>query len=289
MNLRGAYRMVAANGCTFEVFEAGSGDRLALLLHGFPEHAIAWHNQIDTLVDLGYRVWVPNQRGYGRTSRPRDVAAYRISHLIADVAALIDASQARTVALVGHDWGAGVAWFFAMRRLRPIERLVILNVPHPARFLEVLGRSFRQKLRSWYILAIQIPGLMERVLGSGNGRAILRLIKNGACDPTCFSGEELETYRAQAAEPGALRAMLAWYRAAARGGMAEQIALGWPMIDVPTLVIWGEADVALGKETTYGTESFVRDLRIVYLPGVSHWVAQEAPQRVNALLAEFLA
>ena len=281
--------MVRANGLDFEVLEAGTGDRLALLLHGFPEHAISWHNQIESLVALGYRVWAPNQRGYGATTRPKRVDAYRIARLLDDVAALIDASGARSVVLVGHDWGAAVAWFFAMRAPRPIDRLVILNVPHPAVFLNIVRRSWRQMRKSWYILAFQIPGLAERVLGMGNGSALMRVLEESACDPSCFSSDEREVYVRQARDPAILCAMLNWYRAAARGGMAEQIALGFPAIDVPTLVLWGEEDVALAKATTYGTERFVRDVRIVYLPGVSHWVAQEAPDRVNALLATFLA
>ena len=285
----GAYRTVRANGLDFEVLEAGVGDRLALLLHGFPEHAISWHNQIAPLVALGYRVWAPNQRGYGSTTRPEHVDAYRIARLVDDVAALIDASGARSVVLVGHDWGAAVAWFFAMRAPRPIERLVILNVPHPAVFLGVVSRSWRQMCKSWYLLAFQIPGLAERVLGMDDGRAMMRVLEQSACDPMCFSIDEREAYVRQARDPATLAAMLNWYRAAARGGMAEQIALGFPTIDLPTLVVWGEEDVALGKETTYGTERFASDVRIVYLPGVSHWVAQEAPERVNALLASFLA
>ena len=284
----GAYRTVRANGLDFEVLEAGRGERLALLLHGFPEHAISWHHQIAPLVELGYRVWAPNQRGYGATTRPKRVDAYRLSRLIDDVAALIDASGARRVVLVGHDWGAAVAWCFAMRAPRPIDRLVVLNVPHPAVFLDVIRHSWRQKLRSWYLLAFQIPGLAERVIGMDDGRAILRMLEKSACDATCFSQDERDAYVRQAREPAALVAMLNWYRAAARGGIAEQIALGFPTIDVPTLVVWGEEDVALGKETTYGTERFASDVRIVYLPGVSHWVAQEAPDRVNALLAGFL-
>lgn len=287
MNATGAYRRVAANGLDFEVFEAGAGDRLALLLHGFPEHAIAWQHQIDPLVALGYRVWAPNLRGYGRTTRPTDVSAYRLAHLVADVGALIDASGARSVVLVGHDWGAVVAWFFAIRAPHRIERLAILNVPHPAIFLDVIARSWRQRLRSWYTLAFQIPGLAERVLGARDGRGIVRLFTRSVCDPNAFTAVELETYRAQAAEPGALTAMLNWYRAAARGGLVEAMALG-THVSVPTLLLWGEEDVALGKETTYGTERYVPNLRIVYLPGVSHWVAQEAPARVNAVLVEFL-
>lgn len=285
----GAYRTIRANGLEFEVLEAGTGDRLALLLHGFPEHAISWQNQLETLVALGYRVWAPNQRGYGATTRPKGVDAYRISRLVDDVAALIDASGARSVVLVGHDWGAAVAWFFAMRAPRPIDRLVILNVPHPAIFLDVVRRSWRQLGKSWYMLAFQVPGLAERVLGMDEGRALMRALEKSACDPTCFSNDEREAYVGQARDPAALAAMLNWYRAAARGGMAEQIALGFPTIDVPTLVVWGEEDTALAKETTYGTKRFASDLRIVYLPGVSHWVVQEAPERVNTLLAAFLS
>ncbi|GAC1548696.1 MAG: alpha/beta hydrolase [Vulcanimicrobiaceae bacterium] len=281
-------RSVAANGLVFEVFEAGSGDRLALCLHGFPGHAIAWRPHVATLVALGYRVWAVNQRGYGRTTRPPRVRDYRIARLLDDVAALIAVSGAREVVLIGHDWGAAVAWFFAMRRPAALARLVILTVPHPALYLAALQRSWRQRLRSWYVAAFQIPGLAEWVLGRDGAAPLVRLVQRSANDPHAFPADELATYRAQAAAPGALRAMLAWYRAAARGGLAEQLALGMPRIAVPTCLIWGEDDVALGKETTYGTAAYVDTLRVHYLPGVSHWVGQEAPERVNALLAGFL-
>ncbi len=282
-------RTVRANGLDVELFEAGGGDRLALCLHGFPEHPIAWRPHVATLVELGYRVWAPAQRGYGHTTRPRDIADYRIARLLDDVAALIDAAQAREVVLLGHDWGAAVAWFFAMRQLRPLDRLVIINMPHPAVFLACLRRSWRQRLRSWYIGAFQIPGLAEWALGRDGAAPIARLFQRSARDAPVVAADDLATYRAQAAEPGALRAMLAWYRASARGGFAEQLALGMPRITVPTCMLWGEDDVALGKETTYGTAAYVDDLRLYYLPGVSHWAGQEAPQRVNALLEHFLA
>jgi len=173
-------RIVRANGLAFEVYEAGGGDRLALCLHGFPEHAIAWEPHVATLVALGYRVWAPNQRGYGGTSRPRDVAAYRIAHLLDDVAALIDASGAREVVLIGHDWGAVVAWFFAMRMPRPVAKLVILNVPHPAVFLATLRRSPRQWARSWYVLAFSIPGLAEWALGRDGAAPVVRLFERSS-------------------------------------------------------------------------------------------------------------
>ena len=125
--------LVDANGLTFEVFTAGaaSADRLALCLHGFPEHAHSWRFQMQPLADLGYRVWAPNLRGYGRSSRPPRIRDYAIEALLDDVAGLIDASGAREVVLLGHDWGAVIAWYFAMHRVRPLSRLVIMNVPHP--------------------------------------------------------------------------------------------------------------------------------------------------------------
>jgi anti-anti-sigma factor len=283
----GRFLTISANGIDFEVLTAGTGDHLALCLHGFPEHAISWRRQIPLLVELGYRVWAPNQRGYGKTTRPDDVAAYAPEHLLADVAALIDASGARRVTLIGHDWGAAVAWLFAIRRLRPLESLVIMNVPHPALFTRALQRSLRQRLKSWYIAFFQLPELPERLLGANRAYAIGRAFAS-ATEKANFPRELIDFYRDRASEPGAIRAMLAWYRAAARGGMLAQLKLGFPKIAIPTLMIWGEADVALGKETTYGTERYVDRLRLQYLPGVSHWVQQDAPERVNAVLRSFL-
>jgi pimeloyl-ACP methyl ester carboxylesterase len=277
---------VEANGLRFEVDTCGTGDRLALCLHGFPESAYSWREQLPLLARMGYRAWAPNQRGYGRTTRPSDVAAYHPRHLVADVAALIDASGAASVTLIGHDWGAAVAWLFASGRVRPLERLVIMNVPHPAIFAQRL-RTPRQALRSWYMLFFQLPWLPERLLGANGADAIGRAFLSSARDKSRFPPEVLDVYRRNALEPGALTAMLNWYRALGRGAK-RQAQRRFAVIDVPTLLIWGEADVALTKETTYGTERFVRDLTIRYLPGVSHWVQQDAPREVNAMLTAFL-
>lgn len=282
------FETIRANCLDFEVLTAGTGDDLALCLHGFPEHALSWRLQFSLLTRLGYRVWAPNQRGYGNTTRPARVADYDIANLVADVAALIDASGARRVTLLGHDWGAAVAWFFAMHRVRPLERLIVVNVPHPALFLASLRTSWRQRARSWYAAFFQLPWLPERVLGAGHAAVVAQMFARSSCDPSRFPPDVVNFYRAQAARPGALRAMLAWYRAAARGGLRAQVARGFPTIDVPTLMLWGERDVALGKETTYGTQRYVRDLDLQYLPNVSHWAQQEAPERVNELIERFL-
>ncbi len=282
-----ALETIRANGRDFEVLTAGSGDHLVLCLHGFPEHAYSWRLQIPLLVRLGFRVWAPNQRGYGRSARPKGIAAYALEHLLADVGGLIDAAGARRVTLIGHDWGAAVAWFFAMHRVRPLERLVIINVPHPALFLESLRTSWRQRARSWYALFFQIPVLPEALLGCNRAAAIAAMFRRSSCDPGRFPDDVVAVYREQAMRPGALTAMLNWYRAAARGGLQAQVARGFPTIETPTLMLWGEEDVALGKETTYGTDRYVRDLELHYLPNVSHWAQQEAPEQINALLERF--
>ena len=273
-------RFIDANGLRFEVLEEGTGDRLALCLHGFPEHAVSWRHQMPVLAGLGYRVWAVNQRGYGRSSRPAAVTDYALPLLMADVAALIDASGATSVVLIGHDWGAMVAWCFAAARLRPLERLVIMNVPHPLCFRAAL-KHWRQRRKSWYIAVFQLPWLPERMLTANGGDAVRRMFGRVALPP-----DVLATYTRQVSEPGAATAMLNWYRAgrASRSGMPN---LARP-IEVPTLVIWGEEDVALDLICLDGTERYVRDLTIRRLPGVSHWVQQDAPEAVNELLRGYL-
>ena len=271
---------VEANGLRFEVLEAGQGDRLALCLHGFPEHAVSWRHQMPVLAGMGYRVWAVNQRGYGRSTRPLDVAAYGLPHLIADVAGLIDASGARSTVLIGHDWGAMVAWCFAAGRLRALERLVIMNVPHPLCFQAAL-RHPRQMLRSWYAAFFQVPVLPDRVLAAGGGALVRRGFAGLRLPP-----DVLDTYAAQAAEPGAATAMLNWYRANRRlGAGLPDLAR---VIETPTMVIWGEDDVALDLICLDGTERYVHNLTVRRLPGVSHWVQQDAPDVVNGVLRKFL-
>ena len=287
-DLRHAF--VQANGLRFRVAscepEAGS-ERLALFLHGFPECAYSWRAQLPLLARLGWRAWAPDLRGYGESDRPPHVSDYALEKLMDDVSGLIQASGARETLLVGHDWGGIVAWYFAMRRPQEIARLCIMNLPHPA----CMARAFRgrQLLRSWYALFFQLPWLPEKLLAAGDYRAIREAFVGMAVDKGRFPEEVLRVYRDNAARPGALTAMLNYYRALVRGGGARrQTELGFPPIELPTLMLWGEVDSALGIETTYGTEEHVRDLTLRYLPGVSHWLQQEAPEVVNAMLEAWL-
>lgn len=282
------HRTVAANGLNFHVAECGTGDRLALCLHGFPECWYSWRHQLPLLARLGYRAWAPDLRGYGDTERPAALRDYRIETLLDDVAGLIDAAQARETVLIAHDWGAIIAWWFAIRRLRPLERLVIMNVPHPAPFDREL-RTWKQLRRTWYAVFFQLPRLPEAALRAGDYRAVREAFRGSAIDKSRFPDEVLQVYRDSAARPGAPTAMLNYYRAYGRGGGGtRQRALGYGSIETPTLMIWGEEDVALRKETTYGTERWVPNLTLRYLPRVSHWVQQEAPETVNAMLEAWL-
>jgi pimeloyl-ACP methyl ester carboxylesterase len=279
------HRFVRANGLRFHVAECGSGERLALCLHGFPETWYSWRHQLPLLARLGYRAWAPDLRGYGESERPKRVADYAIEELVADAAGLVDAAGARSTLVLAHDWGGIIAWTFAMRRARPLERLVVMNCPHPG---APAIRSLRQLRRSWYMLFFQIPWLPERLLSLGRHRFI-DFLRSGAAHPENFPDEALEVFRRNAAQPGAMTAMLSYYRALLRGGgLRRQLAQGIAAIEAPTLLVWGENDLALGKETILGTERFVPDLTIRTLPGVSHFVQQDAPEAVNEILAAWL-
>lgn len=280
-----AIRFVETNGLTFEVAEAGEGDHIALMLHGFPELHYSWRHQIPLLVEKGYRVWAPNIRGYGATDRPDGVRNYALDHLTQDVADLIDASGASKVTLFAHDWGAIIAWMFAILKKRPLEKLIIMNVPHPKPGRREL-KKWRQFKKSWYIFFFQLPWLPERLLARKNGDVVGELIASTSCNKERFGPEERAIYSEASRRPGARTAMVNYYRALLRhGGTVDP---GDFTIQTPTLMVWGEEDVAIDIRCTQGTENWVPNLTLKRLPGVSHWVQQDAPDEVNAILDEWL-
>jgi pimeloyl-ACP methyl ester carboxylesterase len=286
-NLPIVERSISANGMTFDMLECGEGDRLALCLHGFPSHAQCWRDQLPELARLGYRTWAPNQRGYGTTIRPMRIADYAIGPLLDDIAAIIDASGAREVVLIAHDWGGLLAWFFAARQIRKLEALIVINAPHPA-CAAVAYRKWRQMRKGWYIMAFQIPCIPDWLLSMNGAWLVGLLMARVAGKPGVFSPEMLDFYRRQAARPGAVTAMLNWYRGMVRGGVPPELAGTFPQIDTRTLVIWGDADVALDFSTIADAGKFTPNLTLHRLPGVSHWVQEEVPAEVNRLIKEFL-
>ncbi|ABD07347.1 Alpha/beta hydrolase [Rhodopseudomonas palustris HaA2] len=275
-------RTLEANGLGFAIDEAGEGDTTALLLHGFPEARQSWHRQLPALAALGWHAVAPDLRGYGGTTRPRAQAAYHLDHLTDDVAALFAALGGKRRILIGHDWGGVIAWQAALRGKLPLDALIILNAPHPDVFARVLADGWRQKRKSWYVALFQLPWLPEWLMTRNDGAALAQMFRKHS--PT-ISDAQIEIYRRNAIQPGAAIAMINYYRAnfTALGGGAGT----HPKLTVPTLMIWGEDDLALDIALTEGNEAHVADFTLRRLPGASHWVQQDAPDQVNALIADW--
>jgi epoxide hydrolase 4 len=284
-------RTIAANGLEFETDVAGvGGSKFALCLHGFPEEKYSWRYQIPLLVEEGYEVWAPNMRGYGGTSTPKEKSAYALKHLLADVAGLIDAgANGRPVTLIAHDWGALIAWAFAIEKLRPLTKLIIMNVPHPSVFLEQV-RSPAQRKKSWYVYFFQLPWLPEFAMTRRGAEAIGNAFVSSAVNKQLFPKEVLDVYRTNALRPGGMTAMINYYRAnfTEKAGLAIYTRDAVEEIKVPTLMVWGEQDIALGIELTEGYEGLVADLTLARLPDASHWVQQDQPEKVNAIMRAWL-
>ena len=283
-----SFSRVAANQLSFRVAMAGTGDQLVLCLHGFPEYSISWRYQLQCLAESGYYVWAPDLRGYGGTTRPNGVESYSIESLLNDVSGLLTAAGTSQAILVGHDWGGIIAWYYALRHPDRVKALVILNAPHPACFERELWR-WRQLRRSWYMGVFQIPWLPETVLSMSQGYGIKRIFTRMALHREHMPDDIVRLYRRQACESGALTAMLNYYRAALRGGGAlRQRRLSYPIIEIPTLVLWGLRDHALGPHNLDELNRFVSDLTVVTLGDDGHFVHEDEPDRVNHELVTWL-
>lgn len=276
---------VETNGVWLNVARGGHGDgKVALLLHGFPQFWQAWRNQIGALVGAGYRVWIPDQRGYNTSDKPRGLAAYTADVLVEDIRGLIESGTRERVHLLGHDWGGAIAWRLANRYPHLVERLVIVNAAHFAVMQQQLFSNVRQLLRSWYIFFFQIPKLPEYLLARRGCRALVKALCSRSRAGS-FSEHEMESYREAWKQPGALTAMLNWYRAAVQ---EPTRAVATPRIEVPTLLIWGARDHALGPELAQPSIDLCDSGRLVCMKEAGHWVLHEEPETVNKLLLEFL-
>jgi epoxide hydrolase 4 len=280
-----AHRWVDVGGLRLHYVEAGTGP-LVVLLHGFPEFWYAWRHQLPALADAGYRVVAPDLPGYNTSDKPPRVRDYRPRLLVQEVADLILALGADSATVAGHDWGGVLAWLLAMQHPERVERLVVLNAPHPIRFLKGL-RSPRQLRRSWYILAFQLPWLPERLLAARDFRALRRALGRQPNRPGAFTAQDIDRYVAAAAQPGALRAAINYYRAAVRANLVAQVQT-LRRVDIPTLIIWGDQDRYLGRALAEPDRGWVPDVRVERIAEASHWVQADAPERVNQLMVDFL-
>ncbi|MGK7872432.1 MAG: alpha/beta fold hydrolase [Xenococcaceae cyanobacterium] len=275
---------ITTNGVNLHYVTQGEGP-LMLMLHGFPEFWYSWRHQIPEFAK-DYKVVALDLRGYNDSDKPKDLAAYVMRELIKDVEGAIEELGYESCVLVGHDWGGAIAWNFAYEHPDMVDKLIVMNMPHLAKFVEGL-RTPQQLLRSWYIFFFQLPLLPEWLLQWNDYQAIASGFIEMAIDKTAFREADLEVYKNAAAKRGALTAMLNYYRNVFQE-LFNNNQQKWGILEIPTLMIWGENDLALGKELTNGTEAYVKDLQIKYIPNCSHWVQQEQPQLVNQYMGEFL-
>jgi pimeloyl-ACP methyl ester carboxylesterase len=270
------------DGVRLHAVRAGPADGpLVVLLHGFPEFWYGWHEQVRPLAEAGYRVVVPDQRGYNFSDKPAGVGAYRIDALSRDVLGVLDAHDRARAHVVGHDWGAAVAWWTALAHPDRVRTLTAVNVPHPTVMRERLRRSWGQRLRSWYVLAFQAPAVPETVARAGNWRLPVRAMRRSSL-PGTFGADDFERYRAAWGQEGAFRAMVNWYRAAVR----ERPDPPTETVEPPTLVVWGARDEFLEREMAHRSVEHCRDGRLATLSDATHWVTHEYPDRVTGLLRE---
>ena len=252
---------------TFDVTTSGPADGApVVLLHGFPESAASWEPVSARLNESGLRTYAPNQRGYSPGARPDGVDSYRIDHLVADVIGLLDALDLDTAQLVGHDWGAAVAWVVAARHPDRINSLTTVSVPHPGAFGWALREDADQKERSSYIRLLRMEGKAERVLLDDNAHS-LRAMFGDVVPPAL-----VDRHVALLSEPGALTAALNWYRAMTSD--FEQT----PAVTVPTTYVWSTGDQALGRAGAERCGEFVdAPYEFVVLDGATHWIPEQRP------------
>jgi pimeloyl-ACP methyl ester carboxylesterase len=276
-------RTVEAGGLDFVVDEAGEGDAVALFLHGFPEGRASWRSQLPALARLGWRSVAPDLRGYGQTSRPLGREAYRMDRLIGDVEALFEALGARRRLLIGHDWGGIIAWAYAIERSAKLDGLIIVNAPHPGAYLDLVRRSPTQLARSWYALFFQLPWLPEAATTALGALAVRRAFESAGSSG--FPRDLADHYAEAACAPGAMTAMINYYRAnlTALGGYA-----GRAKVAAPTLIVWGEQDPYLSVGLAQASADLCRDAKVEQLAGADHWAHVASPDAVNGQIEAWM-
>ncbi len=268
-----ATQTLQVNGIVMNVLIAGEGPAV-LLVHGFPDTHEVWRQQIGPLVEAGYKVIAPDTRGCGASTMSPRVKDYRIDNLVADLLGLLDVLAIDQVRLVAHDWGALQAWHFALRHPERVERYVALSVGHPTAY----GKGgLVQKLKGYYILLMQLPGLTEWLLRAGDWW-LFRLISHFP--------QEFPFWKAQLGKPGRLTAGINYYRA--NPGMI--LAREWPSARVPVLGVWSSGDLFLAEGQMIGSERYVRGpWRYARIDNANHWLQLDAPEAFNALLLDYLS
>lgn len=281
------HRDIITNGIRMHYVTQGDGP-LIVLLHGFPEFWYSWRFQLPFLAEHGYTAVAPDLRGYNDTDKPRK--GYDIQTLLRDIVSLIRSLGQEKAIIVGHDWGGALAWAFAMTYPTMTQKLIVLNAPHPRAFVREL-RTAKQLAKSWYALFFQLPWLPEYILTAHHAQIVGRMLYESAIQKSAFPPDVLIRYQEAASKPRAITSGLNYYRAIFRSALLHgfQGTMGsHDHISTPTILIWGEQDIALGIELTQGLEQWVPNIQIERIPDSGHWVQQEKPERVNEVMLEFL-
>lgn len=260
---------------------AGPKDgEVVILLHGFPEFWMSWRYQIVSLAKHGYRVIALDQRGYNLSDKPDKITDYLLDKIASDVILLLDQLGIERAHIAGHDFGASVTWLLISRYPQRFCSAIILNVPHPRILQKKLKTSKQQQRKSWYMFFFQLPFLPEFWLRRQNFRAAINLLVGSSRSGT-FTEADLSAYRLAWSQPGALRAMVNWYRAGIRFGLPRRTDKEWH-VATPTLIIWGEDDVFLLPEMAQESLEYCDNGQCLLLPGASHWIQHEEPERVSS-------
>jgi pimeloyl-ACP methyl ester carboxylesterase len=266
-------RVQGDGGVGIEVFVEGPEDGPPVLfMHGWPDTHNLWRHQVKALTDRGFRTIAPDLRGFGASDKPADVAAYALKHTVVDMLAVLDALGVAKAHVVAHDWGAAAAWGFVSFLPDRVDRFVTLSVGHPKAFRDA---GIEQRMRSWYMLLFQFEGIAEQWLQE---------------NPFMLSGHpDADEVTKRLAEPGVLTASLGWYRANAHPRSLVGDPPDLPKVTVPVLGVWSDGDPALTQRQMTATEAYVGGpWRYEQVTGAGHWMQLDAPDRVNALLEEFL-
>ena len=274
---------IATNGIRLHVVIAGPEDGTpVILLHGFPEFWYAWRNQIDALADAGFRLYMPDQRGYNLSDKPRAITDYSLDLLADDIIGLLDHIGVEKGFVVGHDWGGGAAWWLANRTPERIAKLTLLNIPHHAAFSRALRNDKEQRRRSRYMAYFQLPIIPEISVRAFNWRLLAGWAFG---ESQAFTAEDLEQYKQAWAQPGAITGMLNWYRAVRK---APPKRLDTPRITVPTTLIWGKRDHVMKPELAEKSIELCDEGHLHYIDEATHWVQHEAADEVNQVLIDWL-
>lgn len=280
------HEFIEVNGIKLHIAKQGSGEKLVVLLHGWPEFWYTWRYQIPVLAEK-FTVVAPDLRGFNISDKPNGVENYA-SHIVAsDIAELVTKLGFKKAYIVGHDWGGAVAWAFSALYPELTEKLVVLNCPHPKEMMKAFKNNPSQLLRSWYMIMHQIPFLPELLYKYTLPLFFQQFVRGWMYNKENFTDEDINQFVQAFKHPGALTGSINYYRAMLR--VKPKSGIFKNKTQCPTLLIWGEGDKALGKELTYNTQHYINSsYQVKYIPRCSHWTQNDCPEEVNEYLMEFL-